>query len=149
MVGLDDIYCKFGEASEVGQMIELELLKLLEQNNPVDHEFMNKMSDESCCISSLAMEMIEKKLSSSLTFDKNKINKIYDARNAHRDLLSDFYIKNKENRYSNSGREFMLDELMEIHWRIFEGYRFIMSLSNFKIPDLSVSNHLYLKFVNN
>lgn len=89
-----------------------------------------------------------KRLKKSGILNDENCKPIELARKARNDLSHNFYRRHGFKRFNSEGCKDMLENLMELHWVIFEGYRQVLLLSNVELPSLAEENEEYRKFVN-
>lgn len=146
MTTLEDVYLKFGFASEAAQLLETELgnmlflagvvdANLLENQNPARAheilEFVNRQTLgqllRSLHRSTESLDSLETKLSKAL-IERNR-------------LSHSFYRQHNFRRNTAEGRATMLDDLEAIHTTILDAYKAVMLLSGIDL-DKAVADEL-------
>ena len=134
MPSLDDVYRKFGEASEAAQLLETELgnvsIKigaaeanlLTEPNSDRASELFKKINRQT-------LGQLLKNVSGS-TESVDHLEALLSRALAERNRLShSFYRCHNFRRNSEEGRVLMLNDLESIHDTLFEAYKAVMLLS--------------------
>ncbi|MGK3116794.1 hypothetical protein [Candidatus Pantoea formicae] len=148
MTTLNDVYCKFGEASEAAQLIEVELVNVAISHALNSGISVQEVKRDFTVIDSFTIERLMKRLKNLGILNDKNCEPIELARKARNDLSHNFYRRHGFKRFSSEGCKDMLENLMELHWVIFEGYRQVLLLSNVELPSLAEENEEYRKFVN-
>lgn len=148
MTTLNDVYCKFGEASEAAQLIEVELVNIAISHAINSGMSVSEIKKDFAELDSSTIERLMKRLKKSGILNDENCKPIELARKARNDLSHNFYRRHGFKRFNSEGCKDMLENLMELHWVIFEGYRQVLLLSNVELPSLAEENEEYRKFVN-
>ncbi|MBL7130597.1 MAG: hypothetical protein ISS45_04235 [Candidatus Omnitrophica bacterium] len=134
MSTLDDVYRKFGEASEAAQLFETELGNVLIQIGAVEANLLNEPNQDRASellkkINRQTLGQLLKNVSSS-TESVGHLEALLLRALAERNRLShSFYRRHNFRRNSEEGRAFMLNDLESIHDTLLEAYKAVMLLS--------------------
>ncbi len=148
MTTLDNVYRKFGQASEAAQLLEVELVNVCLDYGFKSGQCVDDMRKEFDLIDRFTLEKLIKRLKSLGVINEENCVLIEKAKEARNDLSHNFYRRHGFRRLSEEGCQIMLENLEELHWKIFEGYRHVLLLSNIDIPRLSDSHEEYKRFEN-
>jgi len=140
---LDDVYRKFGKASEAAQLLETGLGNILIKIGAVEVGFLNEPNPER------AFELFKKinrqtlgqllKNVSSLTESVSHLEALLSCALAERNRLShSFYRHHNFRRNSDEGRALMLNDLESIHDTLLEAYKAVMLLSGIDLDTIII-----------
>ena len=143
MPSLDDVYRKFGYASEAAQLLETELGTMLFSIGVVDAGLLDG-SDPS-----KARDILEFVNRQTLGQLLRSLNRTTDSLTELNDQLSlalrernrlshSFYREHNNRRNSDEGRALMLKDLEAIHTTLLEAYKAVMLLSGFDLDNVTV-----------
>jgi hypothetical protein len=138
---LDDVYRKFGEASEAAQLLETELGTMLLHFNVVDEGLLSTPNPERATaiyktINRSTLGQVIKKLKSnaqSIDGLDGLENLLSDALVERNRLSHSFYRQHNLRRNSEEGRVLMMDDLDSIHTKLLDAYKAVMLLSGFDL----------------
>jgi hypothetical protein len=144
MPTLNDVYQKFGFASEAAQLLETELGTLLFVSGVVKFNIAESEdpSDAKELLDSVNRQTLGqllrglKKESSSLDHFEHVLSKALEERNR---LAHSFYRQHNFRRNSEAGRKIMIDDLEGIHEALLEAYKAVMLLSGVDLEKMSLS----------
>lgn len=136
MATLDDVFWKFGYASEAAQLLEVELINVL-----IDYEIKQGGDIPTLKEKFLKMDKFTLSKLSGLSREKGLIDDetlqhMTAALRARNYLAHNFYRAHNFAKNTPEGRQKMLDDLKKTHNIIFEAYRKVMLISGDKIPPL-------------
>jgi hypothetical protein len=143
MPSLDDVYRKFGEASEAAQLLETELgIVLIEigvvEANSLDEPDPERASELFKKINRQTLGQLLKKVSNS-TESVSHLEGLLSRALAERNRLShSFYRRHNFRRNSDEGRALMLNDLESIHDALLEAYKAVMLLSGIDLDSTVV-----------
>lgn len=131
---LDDVYRKFGEASEAAQLLETELGNLLLFNRAVEAGLLeNKNPDEAERIMGHVNKSTLGQLLRQLQGTDEGLDKLDEllskAKTERNRLSHSFYRQHNFRRNTSEGRSIMLKDLESIHEDIIKAYKAVMKLS--------------------
>jgi hypothetical protein len=140
---LDDVYRKFGEASEVAQLLETELGNVLIENHIVDENLLEYRDPErvSEILRSVNRNTLGRLLgqmgrsTESLDHFEELLSKALVERNR---LAHSFYRQHNFRRNSDEGRMLMMKDLELIHSTLLEAYRAVLLLSGIDLDSANV-----------
>jgi len=138
---LDDVYRKFGEASEAAQLLETELGTQLLWEQCVQEDILGQDGKRATTI----MKGINRQTLGALVNcakDKNlgteEVEALLDRALGERNRLShSFYRQHNFRRNSGEGRTVMMKDLEDIHSTIFEAYKALMLLGGTDLDALA------------
>jgi len=144
MPSLEDVYQKFGFASEAAQLLETELGTILFVSGAIKQNLIEKQNSD---IATELNESINRKtLGQLLKGVKNTtisvehledlLSKALKERNR---LAHSFYRQHNFRRNSEDGRKIMLDDLEQMHEVLLEAYKAVMLLSGVDLDEVSIS----------
>jgi len=144
MPSLEDVYQKFGFASEAAQLLETELGTILFVSGAIKQNLLEKQNSD---IATELYESINRKtLGQLLKGVKNTtisvehledlLSKALKERNR---LAHSFYRQHNFRRNSEDGRQIMLDDLEQMHEVLLEAYKAVMLLSGVDLDEVSIS----------
>ncbi len=145
MPSLDDVYQKFGEASEAAQLLETELGTMLIIHRVIDEDILDDPDRGK------AIQIFEKMNRSTLGQLLRQLGKGTDSLTDIEELLSralternrlahSFYRQHNFRKNSNTGRAFMLEDLENIHGTLIEAYKALMRLSGIDLDKMTATN---------
>ena len=145
MPSLEDVYQKFGFASEAAQLLETELGTILLVSGAIKQNLLEKQDREAA--SELYNNINRKTLGQLLKGVKNSdisvehleelLSRALKERNR---LVHSFYRQHNFRRNSEDGRQVMLDDLEKIHEVLLVAYKAVMLLSGIDLDKVSISN---------
>lgn len=139
----DDVYRKFGEASEAAQLLETELGSILFQAGATEANLFTEPSPE--CATALMKsinrhtlgQLLAKLRSSTETVDH--LQPLLSGALAQRNRLSHSYFRQHNYRInSEDGRAIMMEDLESIHQTVFVAYKAVMRLSGIDLDNISL-----------
>ena len=154
MARRDQVYQKFGEASEAAQLLETELGTLLLEIEAIEKDLIVSVDKDK---SALLLNRINKSTLGQLI---NKFNQgisvatdelcdlLEDALAARNRLTHSFFRLHNLRINSNEGREIMLADLEELHLKIFVAYTKLLLIQGIdlsRISNVPQSGHLPIK----
>lgn len=145
MPSLEDVYQKFGFASEAAQLLETELGTILFISGAVEQNLIETQDPDTA--NTLYRSINRKTLGQLLKGVKNTsvsvehleelLTKALNERNR---LAHSFYRQHNFRRNSEDGCQIMLDDLENIHEVLLEAYKAVMLLSGVDLDKVSSSN---------
>ena len=141
MPTLDDVYRKFGEASEAAQLLETGLGTLLLVHKCIDAGlFENPDPSRATAI----YDQINKRTLGRLIRSLGKVGAstvgleqlLSDALVSRNRLVHSFYLEHNLRRNSDDGREVMLSDLEAIHENLLDAFKAVMLLSGVDLEKL-------------
>jgi hypothetical protein len=138
---LDDVYRKFGEASEAVQLLETELGTLLVWEQAIEEDLLGEDGKRATDI----MRGINRQTLGTLIRNaKNKSQPVEEiaallerALRERNRLSHSFYRRHNPRRNSGEGRAVMMQDLETIHEVILEAYKALMLLGGIDLDALS------------
>ena len=145
MPTLDDVYRKFGEASEAAQLLETELGNLLLLQRCVDADLLERSDPNRTTaiyhqINSQTLGQLIRSLGafeSSVVDIERLFSEGLVARNR---LAHSFYLKHNLRRNSDDGRTVMLRDLESIHEGLLKAYNAALVLSGVDVETLATEH---------
>ena len=144
MPSLEDVYQKFGFASEAAQLLETELGTILLITGAVEQNLIETQDPDAA--NTLYRNINRKTLGQLLKGVKNTsvsvehleelLSKALKERNR---LTHSFYRQHNFRRNSEDGCQVMLDDLENIHEALLEAYKAVMLLSGVDLDNISPS----------
>jgi hypothetical protein len=139
---LDEVYRKFGEASEAAQLLETEIGNILSIHGAIDAGLLDKpnaahAADLFKFINRQTLGQLLRSLhrtDESVSQLEGMLNRALEQRNR---LSHSFYREHNFHRNSDEGRSFMMRDLELIHSTLLDAYKAVMLLSGI---DLEKSN---------
>jgi hypothetical protein len=137
----DEIYRKFGEVSEAGQLLETELGNLLLEHNIVVED-LNKQRDPERAtviykdVTKSTMGQLLRKLGQSgdsLKCSESLLDEALENRNR---LVHHFFRQHNFRLNTEVGREIMLDDLQIIHNTIIDAYKNVLLVSGIDLENI-------------
>ncbi len=145
MPSLEDVYQKFGFASEAAQLLETELGTILFISGAVEQNLIETQDPDAA--NTLYRSINRKTLGQLLKGVENTsvsvehleelLTKALKERNR---LAHSFYRQHNFRRNSEDGCQVMLDDLENIHEVLFEAYKAVMLLSGIDLDKVSPSS---------
>jgi hypothetical protein len=143
---LDDVYRKFGEASEAAQLLETELGTLLLWEHAVEEDLIGEDGKRATEI----MRLINRQTLGTLVKNAKgrsqqveELSAILDRALRERNRLShSFYRRHNFRRNSSEGRAIMMQDLEAIHAAILEAYKAVTLLGGTDLDVLSKESFL-------
>lgn len=142
MPTLDDVYRKFGEASEAAQLLETELGTMLLEVTAIEANLINNPDSERATeiykrINKHTLGQLIKKLDKK-TYSVSRLESLLERALATRNKLAhSFYLKHNFRRNSEEGRAVMMDDLEDMHQQLLEAYKAIMLLQGIDLEKLA------------
>jgi len=134
MPSLDDIYRKFGDASEAAQLLETELGTILLETRCADADFLS--GDRSEEATAILKQIKRCTLGRLLTTLKEKTDSFDHAADLFAKALAErnrlahsFYRQHNVRKNSEEGRALMLEDLDAIHSTILEAYKEALAIA--------------------
>ena len=142
MPTIDDVYLKFGFASEAAQLLEIDLGTLLFRSGAIDAGlFENPNHDKAWELSQLVNRKTLGQLIRSLgntDHSLDDLEEILDKALSERNRLThSFYREHNVRRNTEEGCTIMLEDLESIHETILDAYKAVMQLSGFDIDTMT------------
>jgi hypothetical protein len=143
MPTLDDVYRKFGFASEAAQLLETELGTMLLHLNAVDEGLLSTPNPERATAiyetinRSTLGQIIQKLKSNGQSIDglDELANLLSDALVERNRLSHSFYRQHNLRRNSEEGRALMMADLDSIHTKLLDAYKAVMLFSGIDLDD--------------
>jgi hypothetical protein len=131
---LDDVYRKFGEASEAAQLLETELGNILLMVGAVDKNLIEQPDEKTATalynsINRQTLGQLLKGLKNSSESVDHLEEQFVRALKARNRLAHSFYRQHNFRRNSEEGRAKMLEDLEQIHNDLLDAYKAVMLLS--------------------
>lgn len=151
MPSLDDVYRKFGEASEAAQLLETELGTILLMVGAVDKNLIEQPDEKTATalynsINRQTLGQLLKNLKNSSESVDHLEEQLVRALNARNRLAHSFYRQHNFRRNSEEGRAKMLEDLEQMHNDLLEAYKAVMLLSGTDlaklVPDQLPTRHV-------
>jgi hypothetical protein len=145
MCSLDEVYRKFGEASEAAQLLETELGALLLMFGCYDAGLLEKPdSDKASEIYNQINRHTLGRLISKLKERGEVIDGLEivleEALKARNFLSHSYYRHHNFRRNSSVGCQIMMEDLERIHFQILQAYKDVMLLSGVDLDELAKSD---------
>ena len=142
MPSLDEVYRKFGEASEAAQLLETELGTLLLTHKCIDAGLLDQPNPNKA---TAIFERINKQTLGQLIQSLGSIGVsiedleqlLSNALASRNRLAHSFYLHHNLRRNSDEGRDVMLRDLEAIHEDLLEAYKAVSLLSGVDIEKLA------------
>ena len=143
MPSLDDVYLKFGFASEAAQLLETELGTILFLSGAVDQNLIEKQDQDAATelYNSINRKTLGqllkgvKSTSESVEHLEGLLSKALKERNR---LAHSFYRQHNFRRNTEDGRQIVLDDLEKIHGVLLEAYKAVMRLSGIDLDKIEL-----------
>ena len=141
MPTLDDIYRKFGKATEAAQLLKTELGNLLLTHECIDASLLqNPAPDRATAIYDRITKKTLGQLINALGVVSDRVANLEqlltDALAARNRLTHSFFLRHNFRRNSASGRNFMLSDLDSLHCSLVEAYKAVLLLSGYDLEQL-------------
>ena len=145
MTTLDDVYRKFGEASEAAQLLETHLGTLLLEHKCLDAGLYGKPDPSRAKaiydkINKRTLGQLIRSLGSAGHPVKGLENILSNALTSRNRLSHSFYLQHNLRRNSAHGCDVMLRDLETIHETILEAYRAVLILEGVDIEKLAAED---------
>jgi hypothetical protein len=145
VANLDDVYRKFGEASEAAQLLETELGTLLFGAEVVAADLLDipdsgKATEIYRRINKHTLGQLIRNLGKKADSIKDLEIILCDALEVRNDLAHSFYLKHNFRRNSEEGCKIMLRDLYDIHERILTAYKAVMLISGVDLEKLAAED---------
>lgn len=142
MPTLDDVYRKFGEASEAAQLLETELGTIFLWIEGASADLFAKPDPERATriyerITKHTLGQLIRSLGKKADTIKDLDGLLSDALDARNELAHSFYLKHNFRRNSSEGCGIMLRDLDDLHERILSAYKAVMLLSGVDLEKLA------------
>ena len=145
MPTLNDVYRKFGEASEAAQLLETQLGTLLLDHRCIDAGLLENPDPSSATAiynrvnKETLGQLIQslRRVGTSIVGLEQLLNDALVSRNR---LAHSFYLKHNLRRNSDDGREVMLRDLEAIHENLLDAYKAVMLLSGVDLEKLAADH---------
>ena len=143
MPTLDDVYRKFGEASEAAQLLETELGNILIKIGVAEENLLGEPNPELASalfkkINRQTLGQLLKNVSSS-SESVGHLEALLSRALTERNRLShSFYRRHNFRRNSEEGRALMLKDLGSIHDTLLEAYKAVMVLSGIDLDSIVI-----------
>jgi hypothetical protein len=143
MPSLDDVYQKFGLASEAAQLLETELGTVLFVSGAIDQNLIENQNPDAA--TALYNSINRKTLGQLLKGVKNTSESVEhleellsNALKERNRLSHSFYRQHNFRRNTEDGRLLMLDDLEKIHEVLLEAYKAVMRLSGIDLDKIEL-----------
>jgi hypothetical protein len=141
MPTLNDVYQKFGEVAEMGQLLETELGNMLLLTRGIEADLIvNANPERALDIYNRIDRLTLGQLIRSLNDETQSIDKIETtlstALQERNRLCHAFYREHNFRRNSDEGRALMLTDLESIHDRLLQAYKAVMRLNGIDLDAL-------------
>lgn len=143
MPRIEDVYFKFGFASEAAQLLETELGTLLFRSGAIDANlFENPNHDKATELSQFVNRKTLGQLIRSLSKTDQSLDRLQEILNralSERNRLAhSFYREHNNRRNTEEGRTVMLEDLESIHQIILDAYKAVMRLSGIDLDSIAI-----------
>lgn len=145
MATKDDVYRKFGEASEAAQILETELGTLLLEHKLIEADLFEKPDSDRATaiydqINKQTLGQLIRSLGhvSDLDFDVDQV--LSDALVARNRLAHSFYLKHNLRINSEEGRDVMMRDLDVIHICLLQAHKAALLLSGADVEQIPVAD---------
>ena len=141
MPSLDEVYTKFGEASEAAQLLETELGTLLLTHKCIDaglldHSNPNRATEIYTQINKQTLGQLIRSLDPIEDSIEDLEQLLSDALSSRNRLTHSFYLQHNFRRNSDDGRQVMIRDLQAIHEDLLEAYKAVLLLSGVDLEKL-------------
>ena len=141
MPTLDEVYRKFGEASEAAQLLETELGTLMLEHKCIDAGLLEHPNSKRATaiyreINKQTLGQLIRSLGPIADSIENLEQLLSNAVASRNRLTHSFYLQHNFRRNSDDGREVMLRDLETIHENLLEAYTAVMFLSGCDLEKL-------------
>lgn len=145
MPTLDDVYRKFGEASEAAQLLETELGNILLKHHCITASLNEILDQERATeiyrqINKHTLGQLIKALNLNTTSSSQLQQLLSQALTVRNRLAHSFYLSHNYRRNSVDGCAIMMKDLESIHDNLVEAYKAVMRLSGLDLDKL-VAEH--------
>lgn len=142
MVNIEDVYKKFGEASEVAQLLETELGTLLLQLLGTEKNLFEEQRPDVALnllngINKATLGQLIKRLDKTAKGEEQLVNMFSEALKTRNRLAHGFYLEHGLRRNSPEGCSLMIADLDQIHSVLLEAYKASLLLSGIDIEQLT------------
>ena len=143
MPKIEDVYSKFGYASEAAQLLETELGTLLFRSGAIETSlFENPNHDKALELSQYVNRKTLGQLIRSLSKTDLSLERLQEILNralSERNRLAhSFYREHNYRRNTEEGRTVMLEDLESIHQTILDAYKAVMRLSGIDLDEMTI-----------
>lgn len=144
MPTLDDVYRKFGEASEAAQLLETELGTILFMVGALDAHLLDqpdpvRASDLLNSINRQTLGHVLKSLNRSTDSLVHLESLLLLALTERNRLSHSFYRQHNFRRNSDEGRRLMMEDLESIHDVLLEAYKAVILLSGVDLENANIT----------
>ena len=144
MPSLDDVYCKFGFASEAAQLLETELGNLLLMTGAVDAGLIEnpdpaKATELLTFVNKQTLGQLLKSLNRSTDSIAQLESQLTLALKERNRLSHSFYREHNFRRNSEDGRALMMKDLEAIHGVVLTAYKAVVRLSGIDLDKITSS----------
>jgi hypothetical protein len=146
MANLNDVYLKFGFASEAAQLLETELGNILFQTGALEQDLFETQNSYEA--TELLNKINRKTLGQLLKGVKNTSESVEDleelllkALKERNRLAHSFYREHNFRRNTEEGCQIMLNDLEHIHELLIEAYKAVMLLSGIDLNKMDIKEH--------
>jgi hypothetical protein len=141
MVSLDDVYRKFGEASEAAQLLETELGNLCLEFEGTEEDLFAGTNPEEAArlflkINKSTLGQLLKRLGENATTPRMAADEFASALAARNRLSHSFYRRHNFRRNTPEGRAIMFADLESIHQALLAGYKLALALSGIDLDSV-------------
>ena len=141
MPSLEEVYRKFGEASEAAQLLETELGTLLLTHKCIEaglleHSNPNRAAAIYKQINKQTLGQLIRSLGPIADSIEDLEQLLSDAVASRNRLAHSFYLQHNLRRNSDDGRDVMLRDLQAIHENLLEAYKAVLLLSGVDLEKL-------------
>ena len=141
MATLDEVYRKFGEASEAAQLLETELGTLLLKSKFTDAGLVESPDPTTATeiywrVSKQTLGALIRNLGTTVDGIDETGRQLADALDSRNRLAHTFYLEHNNRRNSDSGRDAMLRDLESIHGDMLAAYKSVLRLSGIDLERL-------------
>jgi hypothetical protein len=145
MHSLDDVYHKFGEISEAGQLLETELGTILLEIHAVESDLLSGERPEDASeilgiINKSTLGQVLRKIDEKSRRLDHAVDKFAKALAERNRMSHSFFRQHNFRRNSAEGRAVMLADLESIHKTILEAYKVALAISGFDLESVQVSD---------
>ena len=142
---LEDVYRKFGEVSEAGQLLETELGTILLEINAAESDLLSGERPEDAkqmlgIINRSTLGQLLRKIGEKTRVLDNAAEKFAKALAERNRLSHSFFRHHNFRRNSAEGRAVMLADLESIHNTLLEAYKVALAISGYDLESVQVSD---------
>jgi hypothetical protein len=143
MPSLDDVYRKFGEASEAAQLLETELGTLLLKIGAIEANLLENPDSERATeiyrrVNRQTLGQLIRSIGNASDSVAHLDDLLAQALKVRNRLSHSFYLRHNFRRNSEEGRAIMLKDLESIHDKLLEAYKAVMLLSGIDLDQVVV-----------